>query len=94
MIEFDWDEDKNKANRKKHGIWFEEARSVFDDVHGRLFLDSEHSDHEDRFILIGYNSSSKLLVVVHCHREPDSVIRIISARKATKKERMYYEKGI
>ncbi len=94
MIEFDWDEDKNKANRKKHGVWFEEARSVFDDVHGRLFLDSEHSDHEDRFILIGYNISSKLLVVVHCHREPDSVIRIISARKATKKERVYYEKGI
>ncbi len=94
MIEFDWDEDKNKANRKKHGIWFEEARSVFDDFNGRLILDSEHSDHEDRFILSGYNSSSKLLVVVLCHREQDSVIRIISARKATKKERVYYEKRI
>ena len=94
MIEFDWDEDKNKANRKKHGIWFEEARSVFDDVNGRLFLDPEHSDHEDRFILIGYNRSSKLLVVVHCHRKANSVIRLISARKATKKERVYYEKGI
>jgi len=94
MLEIDWDEDKNKANRKKHGIWFEEARSVFDDVHGRLFLDSEHSNREDRFILIGYNSASQLLVVVHCYRESDSVIRIISARKATKKERVYYEKGI
>lgn len=94
MIKFEWDEDKNKANRKKHGIWFEEALSVFDDIHGRLFLDSEHSNHEDRFILIGHNSSSKLLVVVHCHRDSDSIIRIISARKATKKERSFYEKGI
>jgi uncharacterized DUF497 family protein len=94
MIQFDWDENKNKENRKKHGIWFEEAQSAFDDSHGRLFLDSKNSDKEDRFILIGFNSSSKLLVVVHCHRESDSVIRIISARKATKKERVFYEKGI
>lgn len=94
MIEFEWDERKNTANRKKHGVWFEEARSAFDDVHGRLFLDSRHSDSEDRFILIGHNSFSKLLVVVHCHRESDSVIRIISARKATRKERLFYEKGI
>jgi len=94
MIEFEWGEIKNKSNRKKHGIWLEEAQSVFDDVHGRLFLDSEHSDQEDRFVIIGYNSSSKLLVVVHCHRDSDSIIRIISARKATKKERMFYEKRI
>lgn len=95
MIKFYWDENKNKANRKKHGIWFEEAQSVFDDPHGRLFLDSEHSSgEEDRFILIGYSSSDKLLVIVHCLRESDSVIRIISARKATRKERMFYEKGI
>lgn len=94
MTEFDWDEDKNKVNRKKHGIWFEEAQSVFNDTHGRLFLDSEHSDNEDRFVLIGYSSSSKLLVVVHCHRELNLVIRIISARKATKKERVFYEKRI
>lgn len=94
MIKFEWDEIKNKSNRKKHGIWFEEAQSVFDDVHGRLFLDSEHSDQEDRFVIIGYNSSSKLLVVVHCNRDSDSIIRIISARKATKKERMFYEKRI
>lgn len=94
MLEFDWGEEKNKANRKKHGIWFEEAQSVFDDVHGRLFLDFEHSDHEDRFVLIGHSSTSKLLVIVHCHRDSDSVIRIISARNATKKERVFYEKGI
>lgn len=57
MIEFDWDERKNTANRKKHGVWFEEARSVFDDVYGRLFLDSKHSDSDDRFILIGITAS-------------------------------------
>lgn len=94
MIEFTWDEDKNLKNRKKHGVWFEEAQSVFDDIYGRLFLDSSHSDQEERFVLIGYSSSSKLLVVVHCHREADSIIRIISARKASKKERIFYEKGI
>ncbi len=94
MIEFCWDDDKNNANRKKHGIWFEEALSVFDDIHGRLFLDSKHSDDEDRFVLIGNNSFNNLLVVIHCHRDEDSVIRIISARKATKKERVFYEKGI
>jgi uncharacterized DUF497 family protein len=93
VLEFDWDESKNRANRKKHDIWFEEAQTVFDDVHGRLFLDSEHSDdNEDRFVLIGYSSSHRLLIVIHC--EYDSVIRIISARKPTKKERAFYEKGI
>ena len=93
MLEFDWDEEKNKVNRRKHGIWFEEAQTVFDDFHGRLFIDSGHSeDDEDRFILIGYSSFNRLLVVVHC--EFDSVVRIISARKATKKEKVFYEKGI
>lgn len=94
MIEFEWDEVKNKANRKKHGVWFEEAQSVFDDTLGRLFLDHEHSIGEDRFILIGYSNSRKLLVVVHCYRESDLLIRIISARKATKKEKEFYEKRI
>ena len=92
MLEFDWDEKKNKTNRKKHGVWFEEAQTVFDDLRGRLFMDSEHSDNEDRFVMIGYSSTSRLLVVVHC--EYDSVIRIISARKATKKERVFYEKRV
>ncbi len=94
MIEFEWDESKNKANRKKHGIWFEEAQSVFDDVHGRLFIDARHSDDEDRFVLIGYSSSSRLLVVIHCQETSETTYRIISARKATKKEREFYEKGI
>lgn len=93
MLLFEWDEVKNKSNRRKHGIWFEEARSVFDDQFGRLFVDSDQSE-EDRFILIGYSSSNKLLIVIHCLRQSGSVVRIISARKATKKERGYYEKRI
>lgn len=94
MLRFEWDEKKNKQNRSKHGIWFEEAQSVFDDGNGRMFLDSEHSDDEDRFVLIGMNSSVRILVVVHCYRESDSIVRIISARKATKREIKFYEEGI
>lgn len=91
-LSFEWDESKNKANRKKHGIWFEEAQFVFDDPLGRLFRDDSSAD--ERYILIGSNTNSKLLVVVHCYRESESIIRIISARKATKQERQFYEKRI
>lgn len=94
MLQFEWDETKNKRNRLKHGVWFEEAQSVFDDPSARVFLDPGHSDKEDRFLIIGLNSSAKLLVVVHCYRKSDSVIRIISARKATRKEERFYEEGI
>lgn len=94
MIRFEWDETKNKLNRSKHGIWFEEAQNVFDDSASRVFLDLTHSDEEDRFVIVGMSSVARLLVVVHCYRESDSVIRIISARKATKKEAKFYEKGI
>ena len=91
-IQFDWDEAKNKSNRVKHGIWFEEAQVVFDDPFGRLFRDD--SIVEDRYLLIGKCSASRTLVVIHCYREDDSVVRIISARRATKRERSFYEKGI
>ncbi|MBY0384295.1 BrnT family toxin [bacterium] len=95
MLSFEWDEGKNKQNRKKHGIWFEEAKTAFDDPHGRLFNDQEHSnDGEDRFVLIGYSSTDRLLVVIHCLRNNDSTVRLISARKATKRERMFYEKRV
>lgn len=95
MLSFDWDEGKNKQNRKKHGIWFEEAKTAFDDPNGRLFSDQEHSDdNEDRFVLIGYSSTNRLLVVIHCLRNDDSTVRLISARKATKRERMFYEKRV
>lgn len=94
MLAFEWDETKNKTNRLKHGIWFEEARTVFDDPNGRLFFDKDNSATEARFILLGYSSSNRLLVVPHSYRKGDQVVRIISARKATPKERQYYEERV
>jgi len=94
MLRFDWDEGKNRANRAKHGVWFEEAQSVFNDPHGRLFYDQEHSEGEDRFLLLGMSSAARTLVVSHCYREERALVRIISARKATKREVRFYEKGI
>ena len=89
-LSFEWDEKKNASNIKKHGISFEEAKSVFTDQFARLISDPDHSDDEDRFILLGTSIHSRLLVVCHCIRENDS-IRIISARKADKQERETYE---
>ena len=91
---FEWDEAKNCQNRKKHGVWFEEAQTAFADGKARVFFDEEHSVMEDRFILIGRTSADRILVVVHCYRKSDELIRIISARKATTKERRTYEKRI
>ncbi len=93
-MKFEWDENKNRINRKKQGIWFEEAQTAFADDYSRVFFDGDHSDDEDRYILIGMSSSRRLLLVVHCYRERDGVVRIISARKATRKERGVYEEGI
>ena len=89
-LSFEWDEKKNASNTKKHGISFEEAKSVFTDQFARLISDPDHSDDEDRFILLGTSIHSRLLVVCHCIRENDS-IRIISARKADKQERETHE---
>jgi uncharacterized DUF497 family protein len=94
MLRFEWDERENRGNRTKHGVWFEEAQSAFRDPNARLFPDPEHSEEEDRFILIGVSSAARPLVVVHCYKESDAVIRIISARKAAKKEFKFYEEGI
>ena len=94
MLRFDWDERKNKANRTKHGVWFEEAVSVFDDPRGRLFYDPDHSEDEGRYVLLGTSSAARTLLVVHCYRESDSTARIIPARKATRREIRFYEKGI
>ena len=87
---FDWDERKNLSNQKKHGISFNEAQTVFSDEFGRLIADPDHSNDEDRFILMGMSSRSRLLIVCHCERDVDT-IRIISARKAEKFERKQYE---
>ena len=86
MIKIQWDPDKASSNLSKHGVTFDEARTVFFDPLARLIHDPEHSDDEDRFILLGLSNIARLLVVCHCYRENEESIRIISARKATKKE--------
>lgn len=87
---FDWDENKNQLNKKKHGIDFEEASTVFYDDKALLRDDPDHSENEERFVILGFSSKANLLVVCHCYRLDDEVIRIISARKATTKESRYY----
>jgi uncharacterized DUF497 family protein len=89
---FKWNEYKAETNERKHGVTFEEAATVFKDVNARFYGDDEHSGDENHFILLGYSVITRLLVVCHCYRgEDDSVIRIISARKATQQERQRYE---
>ena len=90
-LRFEWDQRKNVGNRRKHGVSFEEAETVFYDDRGILAEDPDEED-EDRFILIGLSAALKTLVVCHCYREEDSVIRIISARKAHREERRDYDK--
>ncbi len=92
-MKYTWDEAKNDDNYKKHDVWFEEACTVFADPHALEMFDEEHSDNEDRYVVLGLSSTPRLLVVVHCERE-DEEIRIISARKATKKEAKDYEKRV
>ena len=89
-LHFEWDPEKAKANLDKHGISFEKAATVFYDESGVEFYDDEHSEWEDRFLLLGLSSEMKLLLVCHCYRSEDAVIRIISARKATKSEAKHY----
>ena len=89
-IKFEWDKRKATINKNKHGVTFDEAKSVFYDDHARLIHDPDHSSLEERFILLGISSASKLLIVCHCYRENENTIRIISARKATKKEYKQY----
>ena len=90
MIRFEWDPRKDEANQKKHGVSFEEAQSVFFDDDAIQFYDKDHSDQEERFIMLGMSIQSRMLVVCHCERWSGEVIRIISARKATKLERKHY----
>lgn len=92
MIKFEWDENKNRTNQNKHGISFTEAQTVFYDDEALVIDDPEHSEEEERFIILGLSSKANLLVVCHCYRASETVIRIISARKATKTESQYYGK--
>lgn len=91
---FRWDPKKETHNQEKHGVSFEEAKSVFYDESAKLIHDPDHSEDEDRFILLGFSSALRLLVVCHCYRENESTIRIISARKATKSEAKNYPGSI
>jgi uncharacterized protein len=87
-LEFEWDADKAECNRTKHGVSFEEAMTVFSDPLGRLVDDPEHSQEEERFVLFGRSGAGRLLAVMHTERDP--VLRIISAREMTPKERKQY----
>ena len=92
-LTFEWDEHKNEINKRKHGISFETAREVFYDDDAVLFDDPDHSIGEERFLIIGMTLSSKVCIVSHCYRDSDNVIRLISAREATKNEKLTYQKG-
>ncbi len=87
---FTWNKEKNKSNTDKHGVSFEEAKTAFYDEYARLIADDDHSDEEDRFILLGSSTRLRLLIVCHCYREHDDVIRIISSRLANKSEQAQY----
>ena len=89
-ILFAWDSRKAASNRGKHGIGFEEAQTVFLDEGARLMDDPDQSEDEDRFVLLGFSLQARCLVVVHCYREGDAVIRLISARRATPREEAEY----
>lgn len=91
MIKFEWDPVKATSNKQKHGVSFEEAQSIFYDEFALQFFDGENSESEDRFLMLGLSDEIRLLIVCHCEREPGNVIRIISARKATKNEANYYQ---
>lgn len=89
-VTFEWDEKKRSLNKRKHGASFEEAQTVFADDNALLLHDPDHSQDEDRFVILGLSSNLRLLVVSHTYRRDDGVIRIISARKATLSEQKQY----
>jgi len=89
-LHFEWDERKDRTNRRKHGVSFEEAKTVFSDDRALLIDDPDHSEDEERFVLLGLSSSLRTLVVCHCYRRGGDVIRIITARKADRQERAKY----
>jgi uncharacterized DUF497 family protein len=89
-MRFEWDPKKAASNEKKHGVSFEEARTVFFDENAKLIDDPDHSEDEDRFVLLGISSTLRVMVVCHCYREHGNLIRIISARKASAHESKQY----
>lgn len=93
-LHFEWDGAKSTTNERKHGVSFEEARTVFADERALLLPDPDHSEGEDRFVLLGLSSRLRTLVVCHCYRSNEQVIRIISARKANKAERAEHKRRL
>jgi uncharacterized DUF497 family protein len=91
-LRVEWDPKKNRENRRRHKVSFEEAETVFADEHGLLLADPDHWEDEDRFILLGLSAKLRLSVVCHTYREEDQVIRLISARKADRSERTQYSR--
>jgi len=91
-LSFEWDDKKDLLNVRKHGVGFAEAQTVFYDEFALLIHDPDHSDEEDRFVLLGMSLKARVLVVCHCYRKSDEIIRIISARKATRTEQQLYMK--
>lgn len=91
MIKFEWDASKAASNKKKHGVTFEEAKSVFYDDFAVQFFDDENSELEDRFLILGLSNEARVLLICHCELDSGNLIRIISARKATAKERKLYK---
>ena len=91
-LRFEWDERKAKSNIVKHGVSFEETKTVFYDGFALIISDPDNSETEDRFVILGFSEKARILVVCHCYREDETCIRIISARKATRKESSYYKK--
>jgi uncharacterized DUF497 family protein len=94
MIKFEWNRSKAASNKMKHGVSFEEAQTVFFDEFAVQFFDAEHSTYEDRYLMLGTSSPGRLLLVCHCESSGGNIIRIISARKATARERMHYHGDI
>ena len=93
VLRFEWDPNKNATNRRKHGVSFEDAQTAFSDEFGQIIDDPDHSDDEERFVLLGLSATLRLLVVCHCYRAGGDVIRIISARKADRHESAHYHGG-
>jgi len=93
-LRYEWDERKNRTNQRKHGVAFEEARTAFLDENARLVVDPDRSEDEDRFILVGLSIRLRLLVMSHCYRESDRVVRNLSARKADPSERRDYARWL
>jgi len=91
MIKFEWDTAKATSNKKKHGVSFDEAQSVFYDEFAVQFFDEDNSVSEERFLMLGFSDKAHLLIVCHCERDQGNIVLIISARKATKNESNYYQ---